>query len=87
MPLVSILLAVIAGKSIGAVVAMLSISDWISIATLLMKATPDILKALNDLHPAFEELAKRLDAGPIEAGAAAHATIHGPQYHGGPRGQ
>lgn len=86
MALVGVLVAVLGGQAIGTVLAGLSIPAWIEIASFLLKAQPLILTGLVRLHPAFAALVQKLEAGPQEAAQAAHATIHGPQYHGGPKG-
>lgn len=86
MPLISILLAVIGGQSISAVLAGVSIMQWIEIASTVASAEPTIVKLLAELHPAFAILAQNIKNGasPEQAGTAAQQSL-GPHYHGGPK--
>lgn len=86
MPLISIIIALVGGQSIGAIAAGLSIADWIGIAGTLISAEPTLVKAFSELHPAFDILAKHLSNGAEAAGGAAYQSL-GPHYHGGPKGQ
>lgn len=86
MALISIIIALIGGQSLGAIVSALSLMQWIGIAEILISAEPTIVKAFAELHPAFDILAKAIASGisPGAAGSAAYSSL-GPHYHGGPK--
>lgn len=72
MPLIPILLALIAGKSITAIIAALSIPQWIDIAFALFKLDIDAINTLRKLHPAFVILHNQLHQGTENAAHMAH---------------
>ena len=86
MALISIILALVGGQSLSAILAGLSLMQWIEVAGTLVSAEPTIVKAFSELHPALEILAKHLGSGesPGAAGSAAYSSL-GPHYHGGPK--
>ncbi len=86
MPLITIILALIGGQSLGTILAGLSLMQWIGIAETLISAEPTLVKAFGELHPAFDILVKALGSGssPGAAGSIAYSSL-GPHYHGGPK--
>lgn len=86
MALLSIILALVGGQSLGAILSGLTLMQWIEIAGTLVSAEPTLVKAFAELHPAFDILAKALGSGasPGAAGSQAYSSL-GPHYHGGPK--
>jgi hypothetical protein len=86
MALISIIVALVGGQSLGAILAGLSLMQWIEVAGTLISAEPTLVKAFSELHPAFDIIAKALKSGvsPGAAGSQAYASL-GPHYHGGPK--
>lgn len=54
--IVGMLTALIGGSAISVVLAGLSITDWISIAGLLLEAGEDAVKLFTALHPALKKI-------------------------------
>ena len=77
MPLIALIGALIGGQSIGAILAGLSIADWISLAGTLLPLGEDAIKLMSALHPAFSAMGDKLlqGAGAEIAGQAAKAWI------------
>jgi hypothetical protein len=51
------------GVSISAALGSISLSTWIEIAAGIIGAAPTIKKALTQLHPVFDQIAKDIDGG------------------------
>jgi hypothetical protein len=86
MALLSIIIALVGGQSLGAILAGLSLMQWIEVAGALVSAEPTIVKLFSELHPAFDLISKSLKSGasPGAAGSQAYSSL-GPHYHGGPK--
>lgn len=75
--IVTILMALVEGQSIGAVLGTLTAAQWVSIASTLVTAEPEVLHTLGALHPALQILADAIKANPDAnaAGLAAQAAF------------
>jgi hypothetical protein len=75
--IITIIVALVGGQSITAVLGTLTVTQWVSIASTLVTAEPQILKTLGALHPALQTLADAIKANPDAnaAGLAAAAAF------------
>lgn len=72
--LLPILGSALAGESAGAILAGISITQWIGISTALVGAAPEVLDLVSDLHEVFEALVNEIRASGDERKAANAAT-------------
>jgi hypothetical protein len=75
--LIPIIIALVGGQSIGAVLGTLTAAQWVSIATNMISAEPQLVAAFTALHPALQTLADALknNVGAEAAGLAAAAAF------------
>jgi hypothetical protein len=75
--LIPIIIALAGGQSIGVILGTLTVTQWVSIASTLITAEPQLVAAFTALHPALQTLADALknNVGAEAAGLAAQASF------------
>jgi hypothetical protein len=75
--LISILVAVIGGQSLGAILAGLTLANWVALAQLALALEPEAAALLRMLHPAFERILAALEKGhtPLQAAYGVHKWL------------
>lgn len=63
MPLLGIIIALAGGQSLGAILAGLSVAQWVQIAELLLQAEPQILQAFVALAPELKAVGDKIAQG------------------------
>ena len=76
MPLIALIIALVGGQSLGAILAGLSISEWIGLATTILPLGEDAIELLGEAHPALAALGHDLVNGMTPSTAAASANTY-----------
>lgn len=61
--LTGIILALAGGQNLGAILAGLSLPQWMQLVTILLQAEPEILKAFSELDPTLKRIEVAISAG------------------------
>ena len=76
MPLIALVIALVGGQSLGAILAGLSISEWIGLATTILPLGEDAIELLGEAHPALAALGGDLVKGLPATTAAESANSY-----------